>query len=537
MGELFERAKLQGDEREADAVHGMRLDARTAVVNCERATVHLPALRGLRAPRYVAPLWSDAMTRRLARLAAALFLASSLHACGGDDPPRASDAGAGDGPTSDSAGSDAPPPQDAGTDGGDGGERTDGGTGCVGERCRIVEIAAGWAFACARRENGQIVCWGANANGELGDGRMRHPGGDCTPAEEPTPQDCSADPVTVREITDARALGTRGGLSSCAIRMDGSVWCWGLSTLPPSTGSDTLVKRFVPERVMGFGDPVRDIADAWTHQCAIGMDGSVRCAGNNDSGEIGNGDTMEVRMPARVLAASAELGAMRDVELGPFSDFSCALSDDDEVFCWGNNDAFQLGDGRNDHFSCTTGGVTPHDCSPRAVPVDLPDGLTGIAGIAVGSAHACLWTTGGAVHCWGNNASGQSGGEAPLHSRPQPVAGLVDVVEVAAGGGFSCARTRGGTVWCWGGNLYGQLGDGRTDHGTTCNPGMRVIDCSRTPVQVADLDGVVDLAAGPAFACALRNDGSVWCWGDNDRKQLGDGTREPRARPVRVRGL
>jgi alpha-tubulin suppressor-like RCC1 family protein len=457
---------------------------------------------------------------------ASVLLVLSAAACGDDGGSTPDDAGtmADTGMMMEDSG---PRPVDAGPrDTG-----VDAGPSCTGPECAFVEIALGWAFGCGRRGNGEVLCWGANANGELGDGRMRHAGGDCTPPKEPTTQDCVATPQLVQGIDDATALATRGGLSSCAIREDGSVWCWGLTTLPPSTGSDVLVKRYEPEQIMGFGDPVSDFVDTWTHQCGIGMDGTTRCAGYNESGEIGNGDTMEVRTPAAVMM----LTGATDVESGPFGDFNCAITAAG-VSCWGNNDVFQLGDGRNDHGMCTTGGVTPHDCSTVATPASIPVMAGTVAGVSVGSSQACAWTSTGSVLCWGNNSSGQVGGMNEYEPTPAVVAGVSDVVEVAAGGGFTCARTMAGEVWCWGGNEQGELGDGSLDHGATCNPGMSIIDCSRTPVRVMGVSNAIDVAAGAGHACALADDGSVWCWGENARKQLGDGTRDPSATPVRVMG-
>ena len=89
--------------------------------------------------------------------------------------------------------------------------------------------------------------------------------------------------------------------------------------------------------------------------------------------------------------------------------------------------------------------------------------------------------------------------------------------QVAAGGAFTCARKTDGTVWCWGDNAVGQLGDGTT-------VAMRA---TPSPVLVAPggapLTGVVEIATGATHACARASDGSVMCWGDDGDGQLGDG--------------
>lgn len=102
------------------------------------------------------------------------------------------------------------------------------------------------------------------------------------------------------------------------------------------------------------------------------------------------------------------------------------------------------------------------------------------------------------------------------------VPGAAPADTVAAGGLFTCALTTNGRVTCWGDNNKGQLG---RDSSVAKDP---------TPNLVVGVDQVVSLAAGDAHVCALRQNGSVWCWGANDKGQLGDGTTITRRLPVPV---
>ena len=90
------------------------------------------------------------------------------------------------------------------------------------------------------------------------------------------------------------------------------------------------------------------------------------------------------------------------------------------------------------------------------------------------------------------------------------VAGLEGVVDIAAGNRHSLALTANGTVWAWGANEYGQLGDATTDDRTA-------------PVRVQNLHSVVGIAAGASHSLAVKNDGTVWAWGANNAGQLGNG--------------
>jgi alpha-tubulin suppressor-like RCC1 family protein len=96
---------------------------------------------------------------------------------------------------------------------------------------------------------------------------------------------------------------------------------------------------------------------------------------------------------------------------------------------------------------------------------------------------------------------------------PVQVSGLGAVVAISAGGTHSCALRADGTAWCWGDNR-----DGALQH-HACHDG----DCASTPVHVSGLTGVASISAGYLSSCALGADGTAWCWGDNRSRQLGDG--------------
>src|SRR5665213_1602411 len=93
------------------------------------------------------------------------------------------------------------------------------------------------------------------------------------------------------------------------------------------------------------------------------------------------------------------------------------------------------------------------------------------------------------------------------------------VVSIAAGASHSLALKNDGTVWAWGDNGAGELGDGTTTQ-------------RNTPLQVSGLTGVVAVAAGHFHSLAVKSDGTVWAWGDNNSGDLGDGTTTQRDTPV-----
>ncbi len=158
-------------------------------------------------------------------------------------------------------------------------------------------------------------------------------------------------------------------------------------------------------------------------------------------------------------------------------------------------------------------------------------GLTDVARVAIGIYHICVATLSGEVKCLGMNTGGQLGygstnGGTDWSKGPRTALGLSDVTDLTAGGVHTCALTSAGTVWCWGQGDQGQLGQG-----TLAN--------SATPLQVPNLTGVTQIAApaGGSHTCALLSDGTVQCWGYNFSGQLGDGSKTNRPSPVVVSGL
>jgi alpha-tubulin suppressor-like RCC1 family protein len=146
-------------------------------------------------------------------------------------------------------------------------------------------------------------------------------------------------------------------------------------------------------------------------------------------------------------------------------------------------------------------------------------------------AHTCIETTTKTVECWGANQHGQLGdGTRDAKSLPTRVPNLSGVQKLSAGDGdFSCAVARGDSggdsVYCWGLNDKGQLGQPLS------------VTSSPTPLEVPGLVGADKVFAGREHVCATLSDTTVFCWGANDHGQLGDGTFATRPIPAIVTGV
>jgi alpha-tubulin suppressor-like RCC1 family protein len=169
----------------------------------------------------------------------------------------------------------------------------------------------------------------------------------------------------------------------------------------------------------------------------------------------------------------------------------------------------------------------------RVVDAGVPaTALRGVTAISAGNGFACALLSGGTVECWGTGTYGQLGdGTSTSSSTAVAVSGLSGVTAISAGTHFACALLSGGSVECWGQMIYGELADGSTTYGCGAPP------CSPTPVAIQGLSGVTAIAAGAQFACALRSDRTVQCWGDNTDGALGNGAAVGSSTPVTVPGL
>jgi alpha-tubulin suppressor-like RCC1 family protein len=149
--------------------------------------------------------------------------------------------------------------------------------------------------------------------------------------------------------------------------------------------------------------------------------------------------------------------------------------------------------------------------------------------VASGAGHTCARRSSGAVSCWGRNDFGQLGDGTTTNSlQPVRVLNVKDATAITVGDDHSCALLAAGQPICWGRNDLGQLGDGRGSPQSPRAP---------RPVSVRNLVDVTALASGSHHVCALRKAGSLVCWGDNRRRQVGNEGRPSWVAPVNVEGI
>ncbi|MCM2344126.1 MAG: hypothetical protein NDJ24_06155 [Alphaproteobacteria bacterium] len=381
-------------------------------------------------------------------------------------------------------------------------------------------VSAGGMHTCGiRLSNNALYCWGNNWNGGVQTGFL----GDGTTTSRNTPTAVSGGGSWI-------SVSANFGYT-CGVKADNSVWCWGDNkdanlSLGYASYSDTLV----PTATIGLGS-----ASAVVDGCILKTDGLIRCWGPNDYGKAGNG------------AAGSIANPFVFVEEGPWKSFSgginsmnggtaCAIKTDDSLWCWGFSEDGSTGIGPTTEFSIpvptavagggawkkvstnasVSCGIKANDTlwcwgdfgveyAPVQVGVDL------WRDIDIGYYSTCAIKLDGSLWCGSSwSLSSVNGGGVWL--------------QVDTGTSSSCAVKSDNTLWCWGDNYAGQLGDGS------------YTDSPNTPVQVSGGGSWKKVSVGNDYACAVKLDGSLWCWGYNDRGQLGDASTTDKNVPTPVSG-
>ena len=320
----------------------------------------------------------------------------------------------------------------------------------------VVAVASGGYHQLAVTAGGEVLAWGSNQYGQLGNGTRA----DRTAA------------VLVSGLSEVKALAAGAG-HSLALRVDGSVWAWGGNGVG-ALGDGTKTDRHLPVQVKGLECGVRAIAAAHGVSYAITDDGAVLGWGQNAGELLGIDDSPH--SPAPVPGIDGEF-----VALAAGINHRLALRADGSLVVWG----WELFD---DAYGFTeTWAPREVDTSGRSIVM-----------IAAGAYHSLALTAEGELLSWGQNSAGELGDRATSETRvPHPAAAVEGEVAAIAGGfGSSLALMRDGTVLSWGWNHQGQLGNGSEDQRTR-------------PAPVVGLERVVAIAPWTA----LTEDGAVYWWG------------------------
>lgn len=501
----------------------------------------------------------------------------------------------------------------------------------VGLDTGIVQISVGRSHTCALSVSGGVVCWGDNEDGQLGDGTIENrsapfpvigldhgvqkiSSGDsfsCAllssgsvkcwgfvlphkAADQNNPDDDTPVEIHFTEpVLSVYAMAV-GYSHACAIikkhfpnlndRYLPKIKCWGKNEFG-QLGDGTRVNRYSPVDVESsdllMNYPPEKVVAGKDHTCALLSQGSnIICWGRNDSGQLGDGTTIDKEYPVIVAGFTGSylvaggnhtcsIGAPMVPELTAptYSSPTYGVEDSREIWCWGSNKYGQLGDGTNidrstpvkvegisgyfrelvlgENHTCVRLEDNSVKCWGRNNYGQLGDGTTvdsnvpvqtalhsGAMQLAAGFNHTCAWTMQNIfMECWGANQSGQLG-DGTTENRLTPVEALASEREhslyIVAGGNSTCIRnsSSGGVLRCWGGNEFGQLGDGTTlDRSIAVDNRFTNLGSSQdpTPYPGETRSGVFTFLLSGGFSCVYSHL-FIICWGQNSSGQLGDGT-------------
>jgi alpha-tubulin suppressor-like RCC1 family protein/chitodextrinase len=491
----------------------------------------------------------------------------------------------------------------------------------------VLTADAGGAHSLAIKSDGTVWAWGANSSGQLGDNTL-------TLRKIPT-RVITAPSVSFNAFVsgyDASLVAVAAGHDhSLVLRADGTVWAWGANTFG-QLGTGDNVSRRMPVQVVGLpqGSSVLAIAAGKGFSAVLLSDGTVRTWGRDDCGQLGNDlSTSNSNVPVTPLGLDSSVlsiavgethmlarrsdgsvwgwGSNYAGELGGLlpagrqsvprmvlglsnvaivaagSGRSAAMRNDGSVIIWGNPAGAASGTAGADlgPAGSALGGSEPGYRSTRVQLLDVKSA----ASIYAGGDQGAVIRANGRAYTFGHNASGQLGtgdrnpvvapvrssvpptpdvyafgarhalaladgiiyaagnnefgqlGDGTNTSRLTPVALVLTgpvtispILDVAAGWNHSLLLRQDGTVWSWGNNASGQLGSSNQAH-------------SNIPIQVKGpgnqgyLTGVIAIAAGETHSMALKADGTVWSWGGNAFGQLGTGTTVSSLVPIQVARL
>ena len=254
--------------------------------------------------------------------------------------------------------------------------------------------------------------------------------------------------MQVYGLTSVKSLGGRG-YHSLALKTDGTVWAWGCNRdgelgngVAYNSGNNGIYQGTnTPSQVLGLTNPA-SISGGGFFSLALMSNGTVRCWGENDHGECGDGTTSNRYAPVAVTG----LSNVTAISGGWFH--ALALKSDGTVWSWGDNPNGELGDG-------TT--------VSRSAPVQVV-GLSNVVSVRTGDGNSMALRSDGTVWKWGVNQYGELGNGTYdngtiAHPLPLQVPGLSNVVVAVCRDYHNICIKRDGTVWVWGDNRWGGCGD------------------------------------------------------------------------------
>ena len=360
------------------------------------------------------------------------------------------------------------------------------------QKLTFTAVSVGDSHSCGINDQGDTYCWGKGVSGQLGNGSM---------ADQIAPVPVSGG-LTFRNVS-------AGGNHTCGVTTDAKAYCWGKGA-SGQLGDGLEAPQTIPVLVSG-GHTFQLVSAGGSHTCGVTAEGNTFCWGKGASGQLGNGSMAD---QITLLFIVNQIG--RTLYIGAGGSHTCRVADTGIAYCWGAGASGQLGNDERFNSSIPVSVFgQPFSTSPAP-----------LGPITAGEEHTCVIKLDGIVFCWGKNEFGQLGNGSAVDSLDDPneVSGGITFQLVSAGGSHTCGVTTEGKAYCWGKGASGQLGDG--------------LEAPQTiPVLVSGGHTFQSVSAGGSHTCGLttpEEGGDVYCWGEGESGQLGNGSTDHQSTPVPV---
>jgi len=413
------------------------------------------------------------------------------------------------------------------------------------------QVSLGTFYSAAIKTDGTLWTWGHNSYGQLGDNTIT---------------DRSSPVQTIAYGTNWKQVSCGGGITA-AIKTDGTLWTWGRNNFG-QVGDNTITNRSSPVQTIAYGTNWKQVSCGYDYTTAIKTDGTLWTWGKNYKGVLGDNTIISRSSPIQTIAGGnswIDVSANYVIAAIYQETTTTTPAPSGSLWSWGLNSDGQLGDntitkksspvqtiaggnnwislskgfsyrtsaaiksdgtlwlwGDNDYTQGVLGDNTTID---KSSPVQTITYGTNWKEISCGHTNAVAIKNDGTLWNWGSNQVGQLGDGTNAHksSPVQTIAGGTDWKQASAGGGQTAAIKNDGTLWLWGYNFHGQLGDNTS------------IFSRSSPVQtITGGTNWKQVFCGNYHTAAIKNDGTLWTWGNNNYGQLGDSTTTNRSSPIQT---
>ncbi len=377
-------------------------------------------------------------------------------------------------------------------------------------------VVSGENHSCSLAQDNQIYCWGMK--GFLGDGQ------EFLGLNDPNLIQTTLVKVINPDAVNSWKQITAGAAVTCAIGDNDQAYCWGAKGyLGDGQAKDSDSVQVIPSEVIrptgvNFW---KTISTGYEHSCAIADNNQSYCWGRNNIGQLGNGANDDQLTPTQIYNPSG-VSSWKSISAG--SIHSCAIADNDQLYCWG-------------HRILIGGGFVQNNKNIPNLAIN-PIGVESWRYVSAGGMHSCAISNENLLYCWGYNFHEESScvtGSLGIGVEPMYIAALIPQriydktnkkwKTVSLGDSHTCAIDESNQAFCWGEGSAGQLGD----NFSTAKLSDLVDVCVYNKLELTPVFNSLKLgpwqqiSAGSSHTCGVASDGQTVCWGYNMYGQLGNG--------------